>query len=134
MMRNSLDQYDQRPKDMIKYLSNYGWHFTRKMCEFATKHMIKGGKRLSALDKEKVDTILRNANVTLENNQLYDYVYVANMGYADFYGSSIVNDAQLAKYIKDVIDDEDGYDGIAFNRWYADTCKLGIAIDWEEML
>jgi len=134
MMRNSLDQYDERPKDMIKYLSNYGWHFTRKMCEFATHYMMKGGKRLNALDKDKVDTILKNAGITLENNQLYDYVYVANMAYADFYGSSITNDAQLAKYIKDVIEDEDGYDGLVFNRWYADTCKLGIAIDWEEML
>jgi hypothetical protein len=27
----------------------------------------------------------------------------------------------LALYVKDVIDDEDGYDGIVFNRWYADT-------------
>jgi hypothetical protein len=53
---------------------------------------------------------------------------------ADFYGSSIVDDAHLVKYVKDVIDDEDGYDGIVFNRWYADMCKKGIPIDWEEML
>ncbi len=133
-MRNSLDQYDQRPSDMIKYLSNYGWHFTRKMCEFAVSQMRKGGKRINMLDRARVDTILKNAGVTIENNQLYDYVYVANMAYADFYGSSILNDSQLAKYIKDVIEDEDGYDGLVFNRWYADTCKLGIAIDWEEMI
>lgn len=134
MIRNSLDQYDQRPSDMIKYLSNYGWHFTRKMCEFAVSQMRKGGKRVNMLDRARVDTILKNAGVTIENNQLYDYVYVANMAYADFYGSSILNDSQLAKYIKDVIEDEDGYDGLVFNRWYADTCKLGIAIDWEEMI
>lgn len=134
MIRQSFDQYDQRPQDMIKYLSNYGWHFTRKMCDFAVSKMIKDGARLNALSKDKVDTILKNAGITLQNNQLYDYVYVANMAYADFYGSSIVNDTQLAKYIKDVIEDEDGYDGLVFNRWYADTCKLGIAIDWEEML
>lgn len=134
MIRASLDQYDQRPQDMIKYLSNYGWHFTRKMCDFATSKMVKDGKRLNVLEKSKVDTILKNAGITLENNQLYDYVYVANMAYADFYGSSIVNDSQLAKYIKDVIEDEDGYDGLVFNRWYADMCKLGIAIDWEEMV
>lgn len=134
MIRNSLDQYDQRPSDMIKYLSNYGWHFTRKMCEFAVSQMRKGGKKVNMLDRARVDTILKNAGVTIENNQLYDYVYVANMAYADFYGSSILNDSQLAKYIKDVIEDEDGYDGLVFNRWYADTCKLGIAIDWEEMI
>lgn len=31
---------------------------------------------------------------------------------------------------EDVIDDVDGYDGIAFNRWYADMCRKGIQVDW----
>lgn len=25
---------------------------------------------------------------------------------------------------------KDGYDGIAFNRWYADMCRKGIQVDW----
>lgn len=29
-----------------------------------------------------------------------------------------------------VIDNVDGYDGIAFNRWYADMCRKGIQVDW----
>lgn len=37
-------------------------------------------------------------------------------------------------YVKDVIDDVDAPDGLVFNRWYADMCYMGIAIDWEEML
>lgn len=53
---------------------------------------------------------------------------------ADFYGSSITDDLHLAKYIKDVLDDTDAYDGIVFNRWYADMCKMGIVIDWDEMI
>ena len=36
--------------------------------------------------------------------------------------------------VKDVIDDVDGYDGLVFNRWYADMCRTGVAIDWEAML
>ena len=32
------------------------------------------------------------------------------------------------------IDDKDGYDGIVFNRWYADTVTSGIPIEWDEML
>jgi len=61
-------------------------------------------------------------------------VFVANMCRADFYGSSITDDLHLAKYIKDVLDDTDAYDGIVFNRWYADMCKMGIVIDWDEMI
>ena len=33
-------------------------------------------------------------------------------------------------YVKDVIDDVDGYDGIVFNRWYADMCRKGVQVDW----
>ena len=86
------------------------------------------------INKERADEILKRNGITLEHNELYDYVYVINMGNNDFMGSSIIDEKHLAYYVKDVIDDEDGYDGIVFNRWYADTVRLGIPIDWEEML
>jgi hypothetical protein len=70
----------------------------------------------------------------INNNQLWDYVYVANMGKADFLGSSLTNELQLATFIKDYIDDEDAYDGMPFSRFYIDTVKKGIPIDWEGML
>lgn len=72
--------------------------------------------------------------ITLYNDQLYDSAYVACMCKADFLGSSITDEKHMALYIKDVIDDEDAYDGIVFNRWYADMCYTGVAIDWEDML
>ena len=53
---------------------------------------------------------------------------------ADFLHSSIMDEQHLALYIKDVIDDVDGYDGIIFNRWYADMCRKGIPIDWESFI
>ena len=130
----SLDQYDDRPAGMKRYLSYYGWHFTRKMCEFAVQMMQKGGSAINPLDKSSVDNYLQNANITLEHNKLYDYVYVANMAFSDFYGSSIQNDIELARYIKDYINDEDAYDGMPFCRFYIDTVKKGVPIDWEEMM
>lgn len=30
--------------------------------------------------------------------------------------------------------DPDGYDGLVFNRWYADMCRQGIPIDWHEFI
>ena len=45
-------------------------------------------------------------------------------------GSSVLDGLHLCLYVKDVIDDVDGYDGIAFNRWYADMCRKGIQVDW----
>lgn len=130
----SLDEYDDRPREMVKYLQYNGWHFNRKMCDFATSKMYKNGRKLEVLSKDQVDQLLKKSNLTLENNQLWDYVYVANMAKADFFGSSLTSDNQIAHFIKDYIDDEDAYDGMPFSRFYIDTVKKGVPIDWEEML
>lgn len=134
MVRTSLDIYDIRPEAMTAYLRYYGWHFNKKMLDFAVSKMYKNNQPIQPLAAEKVDALLKAQEIILKNNELYDYVYVANMCKADFVGSSIIDEAHMAKYIKDVIDDEDAYDGIVFNRWYADMCKKGIPIDWEKMI
>lgn len=72
--------------------------------------------------------------IKFNNNDLYYYVYVANMCKADFLHSSIIDEQHLALYVKDVIDDVDAYDDIVFNRWYNDMCRKGIPIDWESCI
>ena len=131
MTRNSLNIYDDRPSSMKLYLKYYGQHFNKKLCQFAVSKMNHGK---TPIPKEKVDEKLKAYNIELDNNELYDYVYVYNMGNNDFMGSSIIDEKHLALYVKDVIDDEDGYDGIVFNRWYADTVIQGIPIEWDEMI
>ena len=131
MTRTSLNLYDDRPTDMKRYLKYFGQHFNKRLCQFAVSKM-KHGK--TPITKEQVDEVLKKHGIILKNNELYDYVYVYNMGNNDFMGSSIADEKHLAMYVKDVIDDEDGYDGIVFNRWYADTVIQGIPIEWNEML
>lgn len=126
-----LDFYDDRPASMKNYLKYYGEHFNKKLCDFAVSKMNHGK---SPITKEIIDVILKKHSIILENNELYDYVYVYNMGNNDFLGSSIVDEKHLALYVKDVIDDKDGYKGIVFNRWYADMVFQGIPIEWEDML
>ena len=138
MNRVNFTNYDSYPEAMLAYMRNYGPHFNKYLCQFAVSKMTKedGGKEISVKEytKEQVDNILKQNDIRLKNNQLYDHVYVANMCKADFLGSSIMDERHLALYIKDVIDDIDATDGLIFNRWYADMCYNGIAIDWEEML
>lgn len=140
MKRDSLDIYDELPEDMVEYLRFNGRHFNRKLCSFAigkmtVRNLSTGvGEKLVPISKESLDSLLKNYKIELKNNQLHDYVFVANMCKADFLGSSVPDEQHLCKYVKDVIDDVDGYDGIVFNRWYADMCRKGIAIDWFEML
>ena len=131
MNRMPLDIYDDRPTSMKRYLKYYGQHFNKKLCEFAISKMNHGK---TPIPKEKVDEMLNRYNINLEHNELHDYIFVCNMGNNDYMGSSIIDEKHLALYIKDVIDDKDGYDGIVFNRWYADTVASGIPIEWDEML
>ena len=139
MERASLSQYEEYPKEMLVYMRHYGPHFNRKMFEFAVSQMTyedEDGKEKSVTPytKDEISNLLNMHGVEVRRNQLYDAAYVATMCKADFLGSSIKDEKHLALYVKDVIDDIDAPDGLVFNRWYADMCYKGIAIDWEAML
>lgn len=139
MKRANFTQYEEYPKEMLIYMRHYGPHFNRKMFEFAASQMTyedKDGeeKHVTPYTKEEVSNLLDMQGVEVKNNQMYDAAYVATMAKADFLGSSIKDEKHLALYVKDVIDDVDAPDGLVFNRWYADMCYKGIAIDWEAML
>lgn len=134
MHRDNLDNYSVKPEGLINYLKYNGPHFSKKLVEYATSLMTKNDKHIKTINKDRVEAILSTYNIKLENNQLYDHVYVANMIIADFLGESIDDESHMAKHIKAIIDDTDGYDGIVFTRWYADMRAKGIPVDWEEML
>ena len=135
-----LQDYDVIPKEMRAYLRNNGRHFNKKAFELAVNNMRKYNEttrrleRIEPLDKTAVDELLKNNGITLDDAIGYDYVYVANMCKADFYGTAIEDERHMALYIKCVIDDADAVSGMIFNRWLADLDTKGIAIDWEELL
>ena len=133
-MRTALDMYDDMPKYMRKYLQNYGWHFNTALCDYATSLMTKNGKKLEPLTKEYVDKILEQNNIKLTKNVGKDYLFVANMCKADYYGSSITDEKHFALYIKDTIEDEDAADGTTMRRWYATMVANGVMVDWESFI
>ena len=138
MYQTNTGSYDEIPEGMKVYINNYGCHFNKKLCCEAVSRMysIINGKKeyIKPYTKEEVTEMLEAYGVKVNNNKLYDAVYVANMCKADFLGSSVPDEQHLCLYVKDVIDDVDGYDGLVFNRWYADMCRSGIVIDWESMI
>lgn len=129
-----LTFFDMKPEEMVNYLRYNGPHFSEKLAKFAIEKMKKNGKKLEPISYEQLNQFLKNANITIDNNYLYDSLYVINMAKADFWGSSITTESNLVKYVKDYLDDEDGYDGIAFNRFLADCARKGIVINWKEVL
>ena len=117
--RQSLSQYDYRPPEMLAYLRHYGYHFSRRMHDFAVSRMRRDNKPITPWTKEKVEQVIHKYGITLDNAIAYDHVYVLNMALADFYGSSITDERALALFVKDYVDDEDQPDGFIFNRFYA---------------
>ena len=130
-----LDDREEFPTGLEKYLSMYGWHFSKKLCNFAVSNMRKdNGEKIAPITKEALDLLLAKNSIELDNKFGYDYVFVANMCKADYLGSSVPDEAHLAKFVKDYCDDPDGYSELPMTRFYADTIGKGIPIIWEDML
>lgn len=134
MNRTDLTQYDIKPEAMENYLRYNGPHFSEKLAKFAISKMRRNRKGIEPITKDKLSDMLEESGIRIENGQLSDALYVANMAFSDYWNSSITEMSQLAKFVKDYIDDEDGYDGIAFNRYIADCARKGIVIPWEDVL
>lgn len=120
---------------MEEYLEDYGYHFNKRLFEFAVGMMKdRNGQRLKPWDKEKTEEFLKAHGVVLKNNLGHDAAYVVNMARADYYGSSIVEEVRLALFVKDYLDDVDGSATRAFDEFYIKTVALGIPIFWDEMV
>ena len=128
------------PEDMEKYLSFYGFHFNKKMYEFAVSMMEKWdtatGKmvKVTPYTPDEVKALLASYNVKIDSNDIYDAAYIATMVRADFWGSSIEDEQHLVLYVKDVLCDPDGYEGMPLHRFIADCNALGIVIFFERMI
>ena len=133
-----LDDRKKFPSGMEEYLQYYGWHFSKRMVEWATSKMYKssdGSKQyLNPYTKEQFEEMLQVYNIKLECKFEYDCLYVANMAKADFLNSSLQDERQLLQYVKDYTEDPDGYEGLPFTRFYADCIGSGTAIPWEDVL
>lgn len=122
-------------KHYRKYQRLYGPHFTKELCSFAVSLMEDKNGHITPITKQQLEEKLKAQNITLEYNQLYDAVYVANMCKADYIGDAVPdNDYNLCMYVKKTIDDPDGYDGQPFNRWMSDIEGMHVPVDWSEFV
>ena len=127
------------PADMKTYLSYYGMNFSKKLYEFAVSNMRResaDGKmeKVKPMTADELKTLLSKHKIEIENNDLYNAMYLAAMVKADYWGSSIEDDEHLAKYIEDTLCDVDAAEGQVFARYLADCSVGGCIIQWEEMI
>lgn len=72
--------------------------------------------------------MMKNNNITIENCIGYDVMFVYHMAKSDFLGTSLIDERALLQYVKDYVDDPDGYDGLPMTRFYADCIGSGTPI------
>lgn len=140
-MTTPLDIFEiELPSGMRSYLRSYGFNFNKKACDFAVSKMKRKnpatGKNeaVEPMNKEQVEQLLQKNNIKLENNEGYNFVYIANSAKADYWKSSIEDERHLALFIKDTIDDPDNEGGNVFRKFLADADAKGIVIDWDDIL
>lgn len=135
-----LDIYDDMPSGMRIYIQNYGFHFNKKAFECAVKqmkhHSLVSGKneQLEPYSKDQVEDLLASNGIKLEGGEMYDATYVACMCKAGYLKSSVPDEAHLAKYVKDTLDDIDGSDELPFRFWLQKCVAMGKPIEWESLL
>lgn len=138
MYQRRTGSYDEIPEGMKVYINNYGCHFNKKLCDEAVNRMYKenNGKKekIQPYSKEQVENLLKQNNIQLKRDKLYDAVYVACMCQADYLGKSVIDMNHLAMFVRDMIDDPDAEEGFIFNRFYADQMFMNNPIDWESMI
>ena len=118
-----------------EYIEAYGYHFSKKLYEWAVSMMKdRNGNKVTPKTKEEVNEFLLMNGVTLKNNTGHDAAYVLHMAKADYMGSSIVDDAHLAKFVADFLDDPDGTESKALDHFVSDCKAKDIRIYWDEMM
>ena len=136
MKRLRLDSRSKFPSGMEDYLEFNGWHFNKRMCEWACSHMYKKTAQqkqyITPYTYEQVEKMLATAKVVVDMS--YDLVYLANSAKADYLHSSLSDENKLILFIKDNVEDPDSYEGKIFTRFYADCIGMGVSIPWEDLL
>ena len=61
-----LDDREEFPMGLEKYLSMYGWHFSKKLCNFAVSNMRKdSGEKITPITKEALDLLLAKNSIEI---------------------------------------------------------------------
>lgn len=110
------DVYDDI--ELYLYKKVYGCHFTEWLLEKALKHMKNEDGTMGGHWKLADTTMVaRNNGITFDHFNEYDWNYVMNMIYSDYYGSVPNETSVYVKMARKFLEDKDAPEGKAL-RYY----------------
>lgn len=115
-----------------EYVARHGYHFTKELATKVSQQMknVDGTNHQWTVEQIRLAT---NDTIVPKGTTIGDVLYLANMAYSDFYPKVIKSEEGCIQYALAVVNDPDGYEGMAFCRWTADLIGKGITIDWEKL-
>lgn len=106
--------------EMYLYKELYGCHFNEWLLECAVSNMInEDGTAGPHYNLDQSNVIARQHGITFEHFNEWDWNYVLNMIYSDYYGSVTNENANYAKLARKFIEDKDAPKGKAFHYYFA---------------
>lgn len=138
MCKQSLDIYDVRPRSMVAYLSNFGWHFNEDLCRFAVSLMYSSdedGEKTYTRYKEKdeVNALISKHGIKMHRPLDYDFLYLYHSYCTDLKGVED-DEKKLLMIAKAVWCDVDSGDGAILAQWLAKMARSGEPVYWSDFL
>ena len=124
-MLESLKIYDYnlfQKYEMKLYAEMYGMHFTKWLLEKALEKMEnEDGTKGGHWNIEQTNAFAKQYGIVFKNYNEYDFNYVMNMMYSDYYGSVPNETSIYAKMAKKFLEDKDVKLGKAY-KYYISIC------------
>jgi len=119
------------------YVKNHGYHFTDKLADYASDLMKPYSDSIPKIKSSEIpEYISENTRLKAKfHSSNGDLAYLINMYNTDF--TSIGFITSIKDYVSmalAIINDEDGYSGMIFDRWLTDIEAKQIKIDWEKYI
>ena len=120
MIKRTVDEETYDDIEMILYKDVYGCHFNKWLLEKALCCMVnEDGTEGGHWTVEQTTSVAKNANFTFDHFNEYDFNYVMNMVYSDYYKAGGGNTNFYLELAKAFLMDKDAPKGKALKYYLA---------------
>ena len=106
--------------EMELYIETYGYHFNEWMLKCALEKMNnEDGTYGGHWTLEETNSVAKQSGVSFVDFNQYEWNYVMNMLYSDYYGSVPNDTSTYSKMAKKFLEDKDAHQGKAFRYYIA---------------
>lgn len=117
------------------YINHHGEHFSDNLAKSASQAMEnRDGTEHYWSCADVVKALDKMSKPIPYGYRPCDAQYIANMMYADYFGSSVTSEETILKMACDYMSDPDGYKSKAFYHYVTDLMVKRYVIDWKTMV